>query len=285
MNLVWTVIIFVAVLAVLELTLRFAYLTGQRGLKGWQLWQTLFFKRIDHKKHRFAAHAKSLGLPLEEVYKSIALAGGVSVEEVEQAYAGDNSMENLGYRPFIGFRPRSWQNLSYAELNELGGQGTFTHFRKQPGVKRILALGGSTAYGLGQTSPAANWAHKLEEELNTWEKERGSSQKWEVLNMAYPGATSTSELNLLNIYGKLLAPNYVVQLSGFNDLWFFLKWKKMYSFFSYENVYAALNRTSAADRLRGFAVPVYLAALLRKLGLRGAPSTKDSGAHQVYTVW
>jgi hypothetical protein len=267
----------------IELLCRAHYLYGKNKMRGMFFIKAFLFRSIHFNDCRLSQHSVSLSIPLEELFQIMAKASGTSSEVIRESYSGANSFEKLIYRPFIGFRPEPNQRLSFATLDRFGFQSSYNTLKKPIRVKRILALGGSAAYGWGQTSTDNNWCIQLESQLNRLEIANGNDLQWQVINMAYPGSTTASELNLLIIFGKMFNPDYVIQLSGFNDMWFFAKWNKLYSFFSYETIYSAIRKISLVRILKEISTLQYMVSILRRIIKRRI--NLETQEHQIYSVW
>ncbi|MBN2140992.1 MAG: SGNH/GDSL hydrolase family protein [Desulfovibrionaceae bacterium] len=269
----------------LELSARLVHFGRSAGLRGAALARAALRPRLAlENRHRFAAQARLMGLDIAELHRLMAQASGASVEQVERVYTGPKSFESYEYRPFIGFHLRPGQDLSYTDIDRYGFQSDIRDFCKPPGVRRVVVLGGSVAFGIGALSRAGVWTRVLERMLNEASGPQGPA--WEVVNMAYVAADSHSELNRALIYAAMFEPDYVVQVSGFNDLYFFLEHKKLYTFNFYDQVYRALCTARSGrgiERLGAFSV---LACRLRALRARKrsrAPGGLDRD--MIYTVW
>ncbi len=284
---------------VLELILRVYHFRYVRKIDPKRVPGLVLTKRLDHNVNRMELHSKGLSITLDHAFSTIAEAGGVSAEESRKVYVGESAFEKWGYRPFVGFSPQGSQHMMFASLGQFGFQGNFSdsgNYRytpKKKNVKRVIALGGSAAFGLGQTSSLHNWCAYLEKKLNEMERSSGSPVQWEVINMAFSGSNTTAELNMLNIYGRYLDPDYVIQLSGYNDMYFFLRWNKLYSFLFYEQIYFALKTKKQAlvQFLKGIAIVFYGRQLLYRFGVQdlGIGSRRSdrgrSGNEMIYPVW
>lgn len=243
------------------------------------------------KKFRFDNQANWMNMEISELHEIMAKASGVDTDIIEQVYSGDDAIEKYDYRPFIGFHFKPNQKLTYTEIDKYGFQSRIDDFRKAANVKRVLVFGGSAAYGIGTTCKNNVWTTILEEKLNEISKKEGKNLKWEVVNMAYVASTSHSELNRLIMYGKLFNPDYVIQLSGFNDLYWFLQTRKLYTFNFYNTIYKLIEGSMFVPILKYM---VYNFAILRffyeKLtknmpGNFKSYSGKKLDKDMIYTVW
>lgn len=85
---------------------------------------------------------------------------------------------------------------------------------KAPGVYRIFITGGSPVAGLDD--PARTIAGRLETLLN--ERAAGTGRTYQVVNAAMEGYLSSQELGLIAYYLRDYAPDLIVSISGFNDV-------------------------------------------------------------------
>lgn len=181
-----------------------------------------FNEQTIKKAFRFSTQSKYMGMSDEELQNIMAKASETNPETIKNSYTGLNGFEKSRYRPFVGFSSKPNQNLSYARINDLGFQGDYENFVKPPKTKRVLIFGGSVAYGIGCTSVQNNLTNKLKKILNQKEKNANSDISWEVINLSFVASQSISELNQVLIYSSLFKPDVIIELAGFNDLYFFL---------------------------------------------------------------
>lgn len=117
------------------------------------------------------------------------------------------------YLPFLGWIGVPNSNLPTLKANELGFRDRPVEPRR-PGERRILLLGGSTAWGLGASSTEATVAGALERLLN----EGAANGSYRVMNGAFSGWTSRQErIVLIELFG-VFRPDLVIALTGYNDL-------------------------------------------------------------------
>ena len=83
---------------------------------------------------------------------------------------------------------------------------------RRGGALRVLALGGSTTYGVGVERHAEAWPALLEKEL-----ERRLGRDVEVLNAGVPNWTTFELLGVATLWMPELAPDIVILHIGFND--------------------------------------------------------------------
>jgi hypothetical protein len=103
-------------------------------------------------------------------------------------------------------------------INRLGYRGPEITPLPDPGVLRVLALGGSTTFG-NYVDDADIWTAQLEKELTTaMAAARTPYRRVEVVNAAVPGFTSAENLIQLELLGVHLRPQIVILFQGLNDL-------------------------------------------------------------------
>lgn len=127
---------------------------------------------------------------------------------IEDTYRVDHR-----YLPFLGWIGVPNSSLPTLKANELGFRDRPVEPR-HPGERRILLLGGSTAWGLGASSTEATVAGVLERLLND-----GATQgSYRVMNGAFSGWSSRQErIVLIELFG-VFRPDLVIALTGYNDL-------------------------------------------------------------------
>lgn len=141
-----------------------------------------------------------------------------------------SSLSKLRYKshPFLPYAPRPYDRrvlsifkpdinkvLTYdIQNNSLGFRTPERPFKKEENTKRIVVLGGSTAWD-GPTNDKT-WPALLEAELN--EHFKGGNYKIEVVNLAVDGAPSAMSLAILNLIGVFYEPDLVISYDGVNDV-------------------------------------------------------------------
>jgi hypothetical protein len=112
------------------------------------------------------------------------------------------------------YRPETKRTYSYEySLNSLGFRTPERPFEKPAGVKRIVAVGGSTtADGFND---AETWPARLEAKLN--EEYAGKGFRVEVVNLGVVGAASPTSLINLEFVGVEYRPDLVISYDGVND--------------------------------------------------------------------
>ena len=111
----------------------------------------------------------------------------------------------LVLHPFLSYANLPNQKTAHFSINNLGFRGR--EIRKgEKTKKRIVVVGGSTAFGTGLQSDDETFAQRLEHLLDT-----------EVINAAVVGHASGQELVSLVMELVDLQPDLVIALNGWND--------------------------------------------------------------------
>ncbi|HVS00575.1 MAG TPA: SGNH/GDSL hydrolase family protein [Thermoanaerobaculia bacterium] len=118
--------------------------------------------------------------------------------------------------PFLNTAPRPGAAAvvfgKSAALNRLGYRSPERPRAKPPGVRRVVAAGGSTTFDVLADDNGATWPSRLEERL------RASGRPVEVWNAGFPGWTTLESLISLAIRDVDLAPDVVLLYHAVNDL-------------------------------------------------------------------
>lgn len=119
--------------------------------------------------------------------------------------------------PFVGHmsRPFSGPNL---HINMLGFRDERqTYITKPEKTVRVFITGGSTAWGSGASSQTKTISYLLEQILN--DRVSGTTgYRYEVVNTAFPGWTTTQEKLLIQQRLTDLHPDVILMFSGSNDV-------------------------------------------------------------------
>lgn len=181
-----------------------------------------------------------------EIHQRAERAAASSFDELFELYAAASGRPSVDIEALFGFR-MSWRRLISSRLilrNHLrwhvglvpiprqrlrtatitdagtrstGAAGSITGRHASSTVKHVVITGGSAAYGYGATSDEATIAGRLQEQLN--QRDPRTGHRWEVVNRAFPGATSFQELIVvLQDCDMTTPPAYVVSISGWNDV-------------------------------------------------------------------
>ena len=110
----------------------------------------------------------------------------------------------------ISFIPR---NELVAEINSQGLRSPEFVMDKPNDVYRIIAVGGSTTFGLG-VEDSFSWPALLQKSLNDLE----TSKRIEVLNAGVPAATSLQNMNHINQKLINFSPDLIILYEGTNDM-------------------------------------------------------------------
>jgi len=107
-------------------------------------------------------------------------------------------------RPRVG---RTRGNVTITH-NAYGWRGPELVAVKPPGVTRVLAIGGSSTYGVG-VSDHDTWPYLLGNELGP---------AYEVINLGVPGYSTVENLIQTAFWASDLSPDVAIYLVGWNDL-------------------------------------------------------------------
>lgn len=136
--------------------------------------------------------------------------------------------------PFVGHMARPVLG-SNPHINILGFRdGRQSYFTKPDHTVRVFITGGSTAWGSGAPSQQQTISYLLEQILN----ERVSSTtgyKYEVINTAFPGWSTTQEKLLIQQRLVDMHPDVVLMFSGNNDVHWALQGRDIRWFYSYQD--------------------------------------------------
>ncbi|QBQ55084.1 SGNH/GDSL hydrolase family protein [Nitrosococcus wardiae] len=117
------------------------------------------------------------------------------------------------YIPFLGWIGAPNTDLPTISTNSLGFRDDPIEPR-QTDERRVLILGGSTAWGLGASANEYTVTGVMESLLN----QGTQAYNYRVMNGAYPGWQSRNELIALMEFYNRFDPDYVIVLTGYNDL-------------------------------------------------------------------
>lgn len=118
-----------------------------------------------------------------------------------------NPNTTWNYKSYYGVEPKQL-------INSLGYRGKETTVEKPPHVFRIVCLGGSTTFGLGEPDETQTYPELLEKRLN--ELYPGGPH-FEVINAGTPGWSSAESLINLHFRVLELNPDMVILYDGIND--------------------------------------------------------------------
>jgi lysophospholipase L1-like esterase len=123
--------------------------------------------------------------------------------------------EGLYYsHPYISYDMKPGYGIpGEVTINPLGFRGEEFSAVKPPGVYRIVALGGSTTYGIGLNDDET-YPYYLQKEL----RKRLGTDKIEVINAGLVSATSAETLSRFLLKILPLEPDMVILYEGYNDL-------------------------------------------------------------------
>jgi len=242
------------------------------------------FGKIKNKKFkdfRFDSQIALMNLNKNEFIENFAKANDSTSEYIRDLYSGYNAFEKLSYEPFVGFNNNKNMNLSYCKTNENGFQDSIKKNKEGKKIKKVFIVGGSVAFGFGVSDIEKNITNSLDRYLNLNEKD--NSVVWEVLNFSFMSCQSTSEMNLLNKYIKIYNPDYVIQLSGFNDLFFYLHNNfKLYTFNKSESISEYLYSSIIKKIFYKLSFNIILFKVLYFLIYRKIPSKNNNNIYTIY---
>jgi lysophospholipase L1-like esterase len=121
--------------------------------------------------------------------------------------------------PYLSFRPKPGSESESAHVNRWGLRGQDTSERPEPGVYRVLLLGGSVAWGYSAMRDEETVAAALEAYLDR-QKERSPvlrDREIEVLNGGVPAYVSWQAALAYTLHHRRLKPHLIVTLDGAND--------------------------------------------------------------------
>lgn len=114
--------------------------------------------------------------------------------------------------PFLVYKHRPGQRSERGSINAQGFRGPDWTREKRPGVRRVILLGGSTAYGWGVAGDELTLAGLIQRQLGP--------ERVEVWNAGVIGYASTQEAILLHTELLAWSPDALVVVDGWNDLYY-----------------------------------------------------------------
>ena len=137
------------------------------------------------------------------------------IEEVERIITMDKKRDLGEWVSFKSFTP----NVSgkYITTNDFGMRSKWSlaemveraRKNRREGIRNIVILGGSVAFGYGATNDENTISHVLNSMLKT--------DGYEVFNLAQGGFTSFMDLFSLNTIGIYLEPDVIIVMEGYAD--------------------------------------------------------------------
>jgi len=118
-----------------------------------------------------------------------------------------NPNTKWNYEDYYGVKPKQL-------INSLGYRGKETTVEKAAHVFRIVCLGGSTTFGLGEADETQTYPELLEKRLNELYP---NGPHFEVINAGTPGWSSAESLINLQFRVLELSPDMVILYDGVND--------------------------------------------------------------------
>ena len=137
------------------------------------------------------------------------------IEEVERIITMDKKRDLGEWVSFKSFTP----NVSgkYITTNDFGMRSKWSlaemvkraRKNRKEGIRNIVILGGSVAFGYGATNDENTISHVLDNMLK--------AHGYEVFNLAQGGFTSFMDLFSLNTIGLYLEPDVIIVMEGYAD--------------------------------------------------------------------
>ena len=250
------------------------------------------FGKIQNKnlnnKFRYKLSEDYLKITHQENLEIISSANGISKKDTLLKFSGKKAFEELRYKPFLGLFTKSNQNLSYANVNKYGFQMSSNKIEKSADVKRVVIIGGSSAFGYGAYDKNENITNLLESYLNNQQKEQNNKIRWEVINLAFFASQTLSDLNILNMYASILKPDYVIHLSGYNDFFYFFHSdrhkdsnKKLFQFHGSDSINNYLYQSKSKKIIKNLPNYIMIIKILKKL----FSNNINENDEQIYTVF
>jgi lysophospholipase L1-like esterase len=167
--------------------------------------------RVQHLRAKIAlaAVATLLALVAAEVMARLAVPAPLAWRNPQTLYRPD---------PLLHYRMRPNQTGYTADkpfgTNRLGLRGADIAIEKPPGVRRILLLGDSIAFGFG-VADEDTFAALLERDLNG---RAGAGVRYDVINAGQPAFNTHQEVTYFATEGQQLSPDAVIIALYWNDI-------------------------------------------------------------------
>ena len=147
-------------------------------------------------------------------------------------------IEEKGYvRLKPGFKYTDRDSGNNFSINSLGFRGHKISKKKPDKYLRVIALGGSTTFGVGSSENKYTYPSLLENQLN--KNHELPNITFEVINAGVPGSRSINILKLFSNQILKMKADIVLIYSGWND------WNEFYNrgpaFFGYDSTFYRLN--------------------------------------------
>ncbi len=253
------------------------------------IFQTKFGKIQDNNlkdKFRYKPSEEYLNISHADNLEIVSSANGISKKEALDKFTNNKAFEELRYKPYLGLFTKPNQKLVYANINKFGFQMKSKKIEKPFNVKRVIILGGSSAFGYGSFDENNNITNLLEKYLNNIDN--NNKYKWEVINLAFVASQTLSDLNLLNMSASVLKPDYVIHLTGYNDFFYFFHSnrhsesnKKLFQFHGSKNIEYLLYGSKYKKIINSLPSYIMIIRLFKKLFLQNNKKEND----QIYTVF
>ncbi len=172
-------------------------------------------------------------------------------------------------------------NLGFFSDVDFGLYKSDQGFKKNESDKLVILTGGSGAMGWGATSNQSMISYVLERKLNTQSPLKNG--KWHVLNFANGSWICFQEFMALSLYGAYLRPDYILSLTGRNDLFVPVfhgeKVPNHFCFNALNELYSFANdneEESAIDKYLPFIKNMRVGAKFAELGVQPSPDSNKS---------
>tara|TARA_B100000029_G_C17574970_1_gene957860 strand:- start:1077 stop:1925 length:849 start_codon:yes stop_codon:yes gene_type:complete len=272
-------LIFIIIFAFFEIISRIIYIIHHKTYKSKGIFLSLlfplnfdpsiFFKfgKINKSRvknlFRLESQINITKINKNEYINNFAKINRCNYQKIIETYSGYDAFEKLEYEPFIGLTNKKNTQLNYANINKKGFQDTIVPEQNNKIIKNIMIVGNSLAFGLGASSVQSNITNSLYNYLNN-----NASTKnihWQILNFSFISSESISEMNQINKYISIYKPDYIVQIGGYTDLYFYINNNNLYSYNQGEQIKEYLYSSIFTKILINISIYSYFFRILVKI--------------------
>jgi len=272
-------LIFIIIFAFFEIISRIIYIIHHKTYKAKGIFLSLlfplnfdpsiFFKfgKINKSRvknlFRLESQINITKINKNEYINNFAKINRCNYQKIIETYSGYDAFEKLEYEPFIGLTNKKNTQLNYANINKKGFQDTIVPEQNNKIIKNIMIVGNSLAFGLGASSVQSNITNSLYNYLNN-----NASTKnihWQILNFSFISSESISEMNQINKYISIYKPDYIVQIGGYTDLYFYINNNNLYSYNQGEQIKEYLYSSIFTKILINISIYSYFFRILVKI--------------------
>jgi len=294
MNLVEIIIVFIGLFIFMELLARVHYYYRKKSLTTFERIKFIFLgKWLINDANTSALYineiATSLGVDQDFMLEVLCQSSGKDKDFLKNIFLNSSGkIEVVEFQSLLGFLPTPNQHFGHLIINDLGFRGKRWSLNKPTGVKRVLLLGGSVAYGRTATSNENTIAEELERKLNE-NFQSSSIKRWQVFNLSIPDFISFQELITLIKIGLRFDPDIVISFSGLNDAYHYLDTKKMNEPSSFRSVKIAYDAFFGSPgkrfllMLSSYLISVYYTTHILQKTVNGGDTEELSP--YIYTIW